>query len=65
MNESFMAALRYIFVLTAILIIVAYWAGASKVLSTSFQGINSLGLTFSGRNQQGNFAAYPTGGPTS
>jgi hypothetical protein len=49
----------YLFVLSLVLIIVAYWAGSNAVLGTIFAGANTLGDTYTGRNAQGNFAAYP------
>ena len=55
-------ALRYLFILALILIVVAYFAGSTKVLSTLGAQIGSLGNIFTGRNPQtGNFAPYPTG----
>ena len=56
---------RYLFILAIVLVVLAYWAGANKLAGTGIAGINTLGLTFTGRNAQGQFAAYPTGGPTS
>jgi len=56
-------ALRYLFILALILIIVAYFAGSTKVLGTAGQQIGSLGNIFTGRNPNtGQFAPYPTGG---
>lgn len=52
-------ALFYIFVLSALLIAVAYYAGTKAVGGTLFSGIQNLILTSTGRNSQGNFAAYP------
>lgn len=57
--------ITYLFVLAFLLIVVAYWGGANKILGTLFSGTNTLDLTATGRNSQGNFAAYATGGPTS
>ena len=55
---------RYLFILALVLIVVAYWAGANQLANTTLQGVNTLGLTFTGRNQQGQFASYPTNAPT-
>lgn len=52
---------RYLFVLAVLFLILAYYAGANKLLGTSVAGINMLGLTFTGRNQQGNLAGYAQG----
>jgi hypothetical protein len=49
----------WLFLLAFALIVVAYHTGASDVLATGITGINKLGLTFSGRNQKGEFANYP------
>jgi len=54
--------ISYLFILSLILIVVAYWAGSNAVLGTIFGGVNTLDLTATGRNAQGQFAAYPTGG---
>ena len=56
-------ALRYLFILAIVLILVAYYAGAVNLGSTIFSGVNTLGLTFTGRDKTGNFAAYPTNAP--
>jgi hypothetical protein len=53
---------RYLFILALVLILVAYYAGTNQLGQTLFSGVNQLGLTFTGRNAQGQFAAYPTGG---
>jgi len=55
-------AIRYIFVLSLILIVVAYFAGTQKVLTTLGSTTNSLIQTATGRNSQGDFASYPSGG---
>jgi hypothetical protein len=54
----------YLFVLAIALVILAYYAGANKLLGTAFSGVNTLGLTFTGRNSNGQFAAYPSNAPT-
>ncbi len=59
--ETFQTALRYIFVLSVILILVAYWAGTRGVANAFGTQLNDLILTATGRNAQGQFAAYPTG----
>lgn len=51
--------INYLFILAFVLIVVAYWAGSQQLLQTGFSGVNQLGLTFTGRNSQGQFAAYP------
>lgn len=50
---------RDLFWLAVLLIIVAYFVGFATDAQTVFAGVNSLGLTFTGRNQAGEFAAYP------
>jgi len=52
-------ALRYIFILSLVLIAVAYYAGTQRVLEAIGKQVNTLILTSTGRNAQGNFAAYP------
>jgi len=55
-------ALRYIFWLSLILVVVAYYAGSVKVLNSIGANVGGLILKSTGRNDQGQFAAYPTGG---
>jgi hypothetical protein len=50
----------YLFILSLVLIVVAYWAGSNAVLGTIFSGANTVGLTYTGRDSSGKFAAYPT-----
>lgn len=56
-------ALQYIFILSLILVVVAYWAGSKEVATALGSQINSLILTATGRNSNGQFAAYPSGAP--
>jgi hypothetical protein len=51
----------YLFVMGVVLILVAYYAGSKQLISTIFSGVNTLDLTATGRNNQGQFASYPTG----
>lgn len=53
----------YLFVLALFLIAVAYWGGTNKILGTLFGGVNTIDLTATGRDKNGQFAAYATGGP--
>jgi len=59
--DEFDKALFYIFVLSLILILVAYYAGAQQIGATLFNGANNLILTATGRTSSGQFAAYPSG----
>lgn len=60
--DEFDKALRYIFVLSFLLIIVAYFAGTQNIISTTGSTLGSLGQIFTGRNPQtGAFASYPSG----
>ena len=52
-------ALHYIFILSLVLIGVAYYAGTTNVLNAVGKNLGSLILTSTGRNAQGNFANYP------
>lgn len=58
------SAIRYIFILSFILIIVAYWAGTTQVLGSLTTSTGSLLNTVTGRTSSGAFASYPTNGPT-
>ena len=53
--------LYYIFILSLVLIIVAYYKGASTVGNTGGTILDRTILYLTGRNGQGNFAAYPQG----
>ena len=57
------SAIRYIFVISLVLIIVAYWAGSQKVLTTLGTTTTSLLNTATGRNSSGQFASYPNNPP--
>ena len=58
--------IRYIFILSVILILVAYWAGTQQVATTFGTQIGNIIDIATGRNPStGQFAAYPSGGPTS
>ena len=57
--EEFDRAIFYIAILSGLLILVAYHAGANQLLGTSGQQLNSLVLTVTGRNAQGQFGSYP------
>lgn len=59
--DEFDKALRYIFVLSFILIIVAYYAGSINVIGTGGQTATNLIYASTGRTPQGQFASYPTG----
>ena len=54
--------IRYLFVLAVLLMLLAYYVGAKGLFGTIFSGVNTLGLTFTGRDSSGKFAPYPTGG---
>lgn len=56
------SAIRYIFVISLVLVIVAYWAGSQKVLTTLGSTTTNLLNTATGRDAQGKFASYPTNG---
>lgn len=59
--DEFSRTLRYLFILAILLMLLAYYAGAKQLGQTLFSGINTLDLTATGRNSQGNFAAYAKG----
>lgn len=53
----------YLAVLTGLLMVLAYNVGATNLLGTGGSVVANLGNVFSGRNQQGQFAAYPSNAP--
>lgn len=55
--------LFYLAVLTGMLMVLAYWAGAKQILITGGDVGQKLGYTFSGRDKNGAFAAYPGNAP--
>ena len=55
-------AIRYIFVLSFILIIVAYYIGSTQVLSTGASAATGLINAVTGRTSSGGFSSYPTNG---
>ena len=57
-------ALTYIFWLSLILVAFAYYAGTTRVLDSLGKNVGSLILTSTGRDSNGNFAAYPQNAPT-
>lgn len=58
------STIRYIFLISAILIAAAYFVGVSTDANSFANGLNKLILTITGRTQAGGFAAYPTGATT-
>jgi len=57
-------ALYYIFILSLVLIVVAYYAGSVNVLKTFGTQFGNLLDIATGRNTQGQFAGYAPGAPT-
>lgn len=62
MRDTFGKVVFYLFILAAILILVAYNKGSVPLLGGLFSGVNQLDLTATGRTSSGSFAGYPTGG---
>lgn len=57
--------IRYIFLLSALLIVVAYFVGAATDVNALANGLFKLVMAVTGRNPAtGNFAAYPSGATT-
>jgi hypothetical protein len=54
-------ALRYLFILSAILVIVVYFIGSSTVAAAFGHVLQTISYAATGRNAQGNFANYPSG----
>jgi hypothetical protein len=53
------AAIRYIFVLSFLLILVAYYLGSTNVIDSLGRNVTGLVNATTGRNAQGQFAGYP------
>jgi hypothetical protein len=61
-TSDVMVAIRYIFIISVILVLVAYYAGTVKVGTAFGQQLTNLVSVSTGRNPTtGAFAAYPTG----
>jgi hypothetical protein len=56
--------LWYIFILSLVLVIVAYYVGFQTDVGTLSTAINNLVMAATGRNSSGTFSAYPTGATT-
>jgi hypothetical protein len=56
-------ALTYIFAISLVLVLVAYYAGTQRVLSSGSSALVNLINAATGRDSSGQFAAYPSGGP--
>lgn len=54
--------ITYLFLLSLLLIAVAYYVGLKSDASTVLAGANNILQTATGRNSAGTFASYPTGG---
>lgn len=55
---------KLLFYLLVLLIVVAYFVGAATDITALSNGLVKLGYAFSGRNSNGDFVAYPSGGGT-
>jgi hypothetical protein len=56
--------IRYIFLLSALLIVVAYFVGAATDFNSLISGVTKLSYAVTGRTPTGTFANYPTGAST-
>jgi hypothetical protein len=56
------SGLRDIFIISVLLVIAVYFVGFSTDLATFGTALTGLINTATGRNAQGQFAGYPTGG---
>jgi hypothetical protein len=58
------STIRYIFLLSALLIVVAYFVGAATETNSLAAGVTKLVYAVTGRDPTGAFAGYPQGGGT-
>ena len=58
------STIRYIFLLSALLIVVAYFVGAATETNSLAAGVTKLVYAVTGRDTSGKFAAYPSGAST-
>ena len=61
MEDGLGLIIAYVFVLTFLLIAVAYYAGFKSNVQVLGNALNQLLLTVQGRTQSGQFAGYPSG----
>jgi len=54
-------AIKYFFMISALLVIVVYFVGSSTVGAVLAHMIQTISYAATGRNAQGNFANYPSG----
>lgn len=52
-------ALTWIFAISLVLVLVAYYVGTKSTVGAFSQAIDSLLLTVTGRNSSGAFSGYP------
>jgi hypothetical protein len=57
-------AFRYFFILAALLIVVVYFAGSTRLVAALGDTLVKVGYALTGRTSSGQFAAYPAGGPS-
>lgn len=53
--------ISYLFLLSVLLILVAYYKGTTSITGAFGTAIQQLSYAFTGRDTQGHFAAYPGG----
>ena len=58
------STIRYIFLLSALLIVVAYFVGAATETNSLAAGVTKLVYAVTGRDSSGKFANYPGGATT-
>lgn len=58
------STIRYIFLLSALLIVVAYFVGAATETNSLAAGVTKLVYAVTGRTPSGQFGNYPQGGGT-
>lgn len=56
---------KYLFWISLLLVVLAYWAGALKLIPALGTQLVNVIFASSGRNLQGQFAPYPGNAPTS
>lgn len=55
------STIRYVFLLSALLIVLAYFVGAATETDALANGLTRLVYALTGRSSNGQFAAYPAG----
>lgn len=58
-----MRIIYWMFLLSAMLLVLAYWQGATAFMAVFAAGVQKIAYSLTGRNERGEFVPYPGGKP--